>query len=175
MAVAAIITAGGSGSRMHQDIPKQFLTVNERPVIIYTLEAFERHPEIDAICVACLEGWERVLSSYARQFNITKLRYIVQGGGTGQESIKNGLFELEKYFAHDDVIMIHDGNRPLISSEIISDSLRVLRKYGNAVAAIPCAEVLMESVDGMSSGKFHKREHFFRTQTPHSFYLEYSM
>ena len=74
-----LLIAGGSGSRMHQDIPKQFLTVNERPVIVYTLEAFERHPEIDAVAVVCLEGWENVLSAYSKQFNITKLRHIIRG------------------------------------------------------------------------------------------------
>ena len=79
MANIAMLIAGGSGSRMHQDIPKQFLTVNERPVIVYTLEAFENHPEIDSIAVVCIEGWEQVLWAYARQFNITKLRYVVRG------------------------------------------------------------------------------------------------
>lgn len=78
MANIGLIIAGGSGSRMHQDIPKQFLTVNERPVIVYTLEAFEKHPEIDAVAVVCIEGWENVLSAYAKQFNITKLKHIIR-------------------------------------------------------------------------------------------------
>ena len=99
-----MIIAGGSGTRMHQDIPKQFLTVDERPIIIYTLEAFERHPEIDAVCVVCLEGWEQVLEAYAKQFNISKLKHIVHGGATGQDSARNGLFELEKYYAPDDTV-----------------------------------------------------------------------
>ncbi|MBQ7156032.1 MAG: 2-C-methyl-D-erythritol 4-phosphate cytidylyltransferase [Synergistaceae bacterium] len=171
MAVVAMITAGGSGSRMHQNIPKQFLTVNERPVIVYTLEVFERHPEIDAIAVACLESWENVLEAYAQQFNITKLKYIVPGGETGQESIKNGLFELEKHFAPNDIVMIHDGNRPMLPPEVISDSLRVVNKNGNAVAAIPCAEVIMETEDGLISTRTHRRETLRRTQTPHSFRL----
>ena len=171
MAVVAMLTAGGLGSRMHQDIPKQFLTVNERPVIVYTLEAFEKHPEIDAIAVVCIDGWQNVLEAYAQQFNISKLKYIVHGGQTGQESIKNGLFEIEKHCAPDDIVMIHDGNRPLLPPEVISDSLRVIRKYGNAVAVIPCAEVIMETEDGLISTKTHERRHLSRTQTPHSFYL----
>ena len=72
MANIALLIAGGSGNRMHQDIPKQFITVNERPVIVYTLEAFEKHPEIDAIAVVCIKGWEQVLIAYAKQFNISK-------------------------------------------------------------------------------------------------------
>ena len=171
MSVIAMVTAGGSGSRMHQNIPKQFLTVNERPVIVYTLEVFEKHPEIDAIAVACLESWENVLEAYAQQFNIRKLKYIVQGGKTGQESIKNGLFELEKHFQHNDIVVIHDGNRPMLSPEVLSDSLRVVRKNGNAVAAIPCAEVVMETEDKNISTCMYEREKLVRTQTPHSFYL----
>uniref|UniRef100_UPI0025DF0657 IspD/TarI family cytidylyltransferase n=1 Tax=Butyrivibrio sp. TaxID=28121 RepID=UPI0025DF0657 len=92
----ALIIAGGSGERMHQDIPKQFLSINDKPVIVYTLEAFEHHPEIDEIAVVCIEGWDQVLKAYARQFNITKLRTIVKGGDCGQASIRNGIYELEK-------------------------------------------------------------------------------
>lgn len=172
MANIALITAGGSGSRMHQDIPKQFLTVNERPVIIYTLEAFERHPEIDAIAVVCLEGWEQVLSAYAKQFNINKLKYIIPGGKTGQESIKNGLFELEKYYSPDDMIIVHDGNRPFLEAYIISDCIRVARNKGNAIAAIPCTEAILETEDGFISNTSHPREKLKRTQTPHAFHLK---
>ena len=173
MAVIALIIAGGSGSRMHQNIPKQFLTVDERPIIIYTLEAFEKHPEIDAIAVVCLEGWEQVLEAYAKQFNISKLKHIVHGGVTGQESARNGLFELEKHYSPDDIVMIHDGIRPLISSEVISDSIRVTRKNGNAVAAVYCTEPIVETEEGIiSSGMTFPREKLRRTQTPHTFYLK---
>ena len=89
MSNIALLTAAGSGSRIHQDIPKQFLHVNNKPIIIYTLEAFQRHPNIDEICVVILKGWEEILWAYARQFNITKLKYVVNGGATGQESIYN--------------------------------------------------------------------------------------
>ena len=88
MANVALLIAGGSGNRMGQSIPKQFLTVNERPVIVYTLEAFQKHPEIDAIAVVCISGWETVLQAYANQFNITKLKYIIAGGKNGQDSIR---------------------------------------------------------------------------------------
>ena len=87
----AVLTAGGIGSRAHQDLPKQFLTVENKPILIYTLEAFQQHPSIDEIYISCLEGWETVLEAYAKQFNITKLKRIVTGGATGQESIYNGL------------------------------------------------------------------------------------
>ena len=165
----ALIIAGGSGSRMHQDIPKQFLTVNERPVIVYTLEAFEKHPEIDAIAVVCIAGWEQVLWAYAKQFNITKLKYVVPGGENGQGSIRNGVFALEKHFSADDLVLIHDAIRPMVSAEIISDCIRVTREYGNAVTAIPCAEAMVWTDDDFVSGKTYPRANLKRTQTPQGF------
>ena len=90
----ALLTAGGTGTRMHQDIPKQFLHVKNKPILIYTLEAFERHPSIDAIIVVGLERWIDIIWAYAKQFNITKLKWVVSGGNTGHESIRNGLLEL---------------------------------------------------------------------------------
>ena len=92
----ALLTASGIGSRIKQDIPKQFIHVDNRPLIIHTLEKFQNHPNIDEICVVVLKGWEEMLKTYARQFNITKLKYIVNGGETGQLSIYNGLNEIKK-------------------------------------------------------------------------------
>lgn len=167
----ALIIAGGSGARMNQDIPKQFLTVNERPVIVYTLEAFEKHPEIDAIAVVCIEGWEHVLRAYARQFNITKLQWVIPGGESGQSSIRNGVFELEKNCDSDDVVLIHDAIRPMVSAEIISDCLRVAYACGNAITAIPCAEAMLKTQDGSCSDGSYPRENLRRTQTPQAFRL----
>lgn len=169
MANVGLLIAGGSGNRMHQDIPKQFITVNERPVIVYTLEAFENHPEIDAIAVVCIEGWEQVLWAYAKQFNITKLKYIVPGGKNGQDSIRNGVMELEKHFNADDLVLVHDAIRPMVSAEIISDNIRVARKYGNAITVIPCAEAMMQTEDGVVSVGSYPRDRLKRTQTPQAF------
>ena len=169
MSNIALLIAGGSGNRMHQDIPKQFITVNERPVIVYTLEAFEKHPEINAIAVVCIEGWDQVLWAYAKQFNITKLKYIIPGGKNGQDSIRNGVFELEKYFEYNDLVLIHDAIRPLVSAEIISDNIRVAREYGNATTVIPCAEAMLQTEDGVISFGSYPRDKLKRTQTPQAF------
>ena len=165
----ALLIAGGSGNRMHQDIPKQFITVNEKPVIVYTLEAFQNHPEIDVIEVVCIEGWEQVLWAYAKQFNITKLKHVVKGGENGQGSIRNGVFELEKYYDNDDIVLVHDAIRPMVSSEVISDNIRVALKYGNAVTVIPCAEAMMQTEDGIVSTGSYPRDRLKRTQTPQAF------
>ena len=171
MSTIALIIAGGTGNRMGQDIPKQFLTVNEKPVIIYTLEAFESHAEIDSIYVVCLEGWERILEAYARQFNIGKLKRVVCGGKNGQDSIRNGLFEIEKDFSKDDIVLIHDGIRPMVSADIISDCIVKTRQYGCAIATVPCAEAMLETNDSMKSCGTYPRDKLKRTQTPQGFRL----
>lgn len=167
----ALLIAGGSGARMHQDIPKQFLTVNEKPVIVYTLEAFQKHSEIDSIAVVCTAGWENVLQAYAKQFNITKLEHIFPGGDCGQASIRNGVFGLEKIFAPDDIVLIHDAIRPMVSADIISDCIVKTKKYGNAITVIPCAEAMMQTEDGIKSAGSYPRDRLKRTQTPQGFKL----
>lgn len=167
----ALLTAAGVGSRMHQDIPKQFIHINNKPVILYTLEAFQKSPLIDEIIVVTLPNWKDMILAYAKQYEITKLKYIVDGGKSGQESIRCGLNELKKSHDLHDVVMIHDGNRPMISQEIIADSFAVYQKYGSAVAAIPCTEAIFESEDGRSSEVSIPREKLLRTQTPHTYML----
>ena len=171
MSNIALILGGGSGSRMHQEIPKQFLTIDDCPVIIYTLEAFQRHPEIDAIAVVCLEGWENALKAYAGQFGISKLKHIIKGGDTNQASIKNGLDELEKIYKPDDIVLLHDGNRPLVSASIISDCIITTAKHGCAISAIPCVEAVMKTDDGITATESYPRETLRRTHTPHGFFL----
>ena len=171
MANIGLLIAGGSGSRMSQDIPKQFLTVNERPVIVYTLEAFQKHPEIDAIAVVCIDGWEQVLWAYAKQFNISKLQYVIPGGENGQSSIRNGVMELEKHYNPDDLVLIHDAIRPMVSAEIISDNIRVAMEHGNAITVIPCAEAMLQTEDGSASSGSYPRDRLKRTQTPQAFRL----
>lgn len=171
--VVALLTAAGMGTRMGQDIPKQFMYVENKPIIIHTMEAFQRHPGIDAILVVTLPAWIEVLRAYAAQFNITKLKWIVPGGETGQESIYNGLITLKKEMKKDDIIMVHDGNRCFVSGEIISNSLATLRIHGSAVAAIPCVEAVFRSSDnGKSATISIPREQLYRTQTPHTYFFE---
>lgn len=170
----AILTAAGIGTRMGLDIPKQFLHVHGKPLIVYTMEAFQRHPAIDGIVVVTLPSWIDVIKSYADGYNITKLKLIVPGGDSGQESIYNGIKALEENGESEDtVVLIHDGNRCLVTEEIISNSLAVYDKYGSAVAAIPCTEVVFRSGDsGEHSNEEIPREQLYRTQTPHTYSLK---
>lgn len=170
----ALLTAAGSGTRMGQDIPKQFMTIDECPVIIYTLKAFQQCQKIDAIAVICLKGWEVVLKAYANQFGITKLKYIFPGGDSNFHSIRNGLIGLkENGVSMDDIVLIHDGVRPLVSDDIISRNIETCIKFGYAVTGQFCKEVIMEYDDVEKHLKYLSipREKLVRTQTPHTYKL----
>lgn len=169
----AIIKAGGVGTRMGASIPKQFVNVNDKPVIIYTLEAFQRHPNIDQIVVVCVNGWHDNLRSYAQKYGITKLVKIVEGGETSLKSIKNGVDSLGDDYDENDVVLIHDANRPLVSEEIISSVLAESSKHGMAVAAIPCNdEIAIINEDGNSSDRFADHKQYRRIQTPDAYQLK---
>jgi len=169
----ALIIAGGSGNRMGQDIPKQFMFIDNCPIIIRTMDAFQQHPDIEAIAVVCLKGWETVLQSYANQYNITKLRWIFPGGASGMESIHNGIYGLEDQgCADDDLVLIHDSVRPLLSQDIISSNIAICKAYGYAITGIQCREAILESEDGFSSESSIPRDKLIRTQTPQTFRLK---
>lgn len=168
----ALLTAAGQGTRMGQDIPKQFLHVNDKPVIIYTLERFQNSPQIDAILVVTLPHWSDFIWSYANQFGITKLKWVVPGGETGQESIYNGLTKINEECPEDTVVVIHDGNRPMVDNEIIANGFSVYKYHGSAIAAIPCVEAVFRSETGESSNESIPRDQLFRTQTPHIYDLK---
>lgn len=170
MAIALII-AGGVGARMHQSIPKQFINVYDRPIIVYTMEAFENHPGISEIYVVCIDGWQEILKAYAKQFGITKLREVVTGGKTGQESIRNGIFAIEKNHNQNEVVLIHDAIRPMVTEEIISDCIVKTKQNGCAIATIPCTEAMMQTEDGFISTGSYPRDNLKRTQTPQGFLL----
>ena len=168
----AVIIAGGSGHRMGQDIPKQFINVHDKLVLIYTLEGFQKHPQIDAIEVVCIDGWLDVLWAYAKQFNITKLKWVISGGGTGQESIRNGIYNLEDNCSADDIIIIHDGIRPLVDDTVLSDVIIKCQKYGNAVTSLPYNEQIFVVDDEISTTKYIPRETLRRVSTPQAYKFE---
>ena len=169
----ALIIAGGVGARMNQDIPKQFINVYDKPVIVYTMEAFQQHPLIDAIEIVCLDGWCDVLWAYARQFGIAKLENVVRGGKNGQDSIRNGLYDIaERHYHDDDIVLIHDAIRPMISEDIISDNIRVCREHGNAITVVPCTAAMLKTYDSLSTTEQVPRDNLKITQTPQAFFVK---
>ena len=165
----ALIIAGGVGKRMKQDIPKQFIMVNDKPILLYTLESFENHPEVDAIMVVCLDGWQEILKGYAKKFNITKLKWIVAGGKTGQESIRNGVEALKDVCSEDDTVIIHDGIRPIIDELVLSDVIVKCHQYGNAVTSLPYNEQIFIIEDEYTTKKYIPRETLRRVSTPQAY------
>lgn len=146
----AIIFAGGSGTRMNtKSRPKQFLEFRGKPIIIYTIELFENHPLIDGIVVVCLEDWIPFLRKMLRKFEITKVSDIVAGGETGQASIRNGLEAAERLFPGDSVVMIHDGVRPLITEQTITDNIECVRHHRTCITCVAATETfIVQKPDG---------------------------
>ena len=165
----ALIIAGGNGKRMGQDIPKQFINVYDKPILIYTLESFQKHPDVQKIEVVCLDGWHDILRAYAKQFGITKLEWIVSGGASGQESIRNGVMNLRGTCADDDVVIIHDGIRPMIDEAVISDVIVKCKTHGNGVTALPYNEQIFIKDDEESTTRYIPRETLRRVQTPQAY------
>lgn len=167
----AIIIAGGSGHRMGQDIPKQFINVYDKPILVYTLMGFQNHPMIDTIEVVCIDGWEKVVWAYAKQFNIDKLKWIVTGGNSGQESIRNGVYNLEGKCGDEDTIIIHDGIRPLVDDSVLTDVILKAHKFGNAVTSMPYNEQIfvVSKDDDSTTTQYIPREIIRRVSTPQAY------
>lgn len=165
----AILTAGGTGTRMGNNVPKQFITVNEKPIIIYTLQKFQECDGIDEIVVACVREWQPMLGAYCKEFGITKTVHIVDGGETGIDSIKNSLKVLDQP-DNDDIILIHDGNRPLVDDKVIKENISTAQKVGATSTYIDIHDGIVRVDDALNIlGSNLKREHIKSTQTPHCF------
>ena len=165
----ALIVAAGKGQRTRQDIPKQFINVYDKPILIYTLENFQKHPDIDRIVVSCLDGWHDILRAYAKQYEITKLTDIVLGGRTVQESYRNGIYALEGTAEENDIVILHDGIRPMIDEAVLSDVIVTCRKYGNGVSSLPYNEQIFRKKDEISTVEYINRDTLRRVQTPQAY------
>lgn len=166
----AIIFAGGTGQRMKsEDIPKQFLKVDGKPIIIHTLEKFSKHREIDMIVVACLESWIDELKQLIKQYQITKIKAIVPGGKSGHESIHNALFKACETASDNDIVLICDGVRPMVSEKLITDCIVTVQKYGTAVPVTPSIDSVLWSHDGEECDRSLPRKEMFITQAPQGY------
>lgn len=167
----AVIIAGGVGSRMGMSIPKQFVHVYDKPVLIYTLEGFEKHPEIDEIVCVCIPTWIETLRVLLKQYKISKCRTIVEGGGSCQESISKGVYALETKCTEDDNVIIHDGIRPMVDAEVLSDVLSVCRCCGNGVTSLPYNEqiFIVDKDNPSTTRQYIPRETLRRVSTPQAY------
>lgn len=170
----AVIFAGGSGQRMRtKDVPKQFLELHQKPIIIYTLEHFEKHPDIDAIVIACKEDWIDHLSSLIYKYRIDKVKKIVPGGTTGQMSIYNGLVAAHEVAGSEkSVVLIHDGVRPLINEQLISDNIQSVINNGSAITTSVVKETILVVNDNKGIEQVPDRAKSRVAKAPQSFWLD---
>lgn len=168
-----LIFAGGSGVRMNtKGMPKQFLQMNGKAIIIHTLEYFERCKDIDTIVVVCLEEYIEYLQSLLSANRITKVKRIVPGGKCGQESIYHGLCAAEEIADGEDIVLIHDGVRPLISEELLSSSIQMVKEKGNAITVTPATETIVQTENGETISNIIDRKSCYIAKAPQSFYLK---
>ena len=170
-----VIFAGGVGSRMHsKDRPKQFLEMYNKPIIIHTLEYFENHPMIDAIVVVCIKDWIPYLEKLLYKFRIDKVKKIVPGGETGQLSIYNGLRAAKEIAGEEkSIVLIHDGVRPLISENLITNNIETVMKHGSAITTAKVKETILVVNEGKSSIDYVPSRNNSRVaKAPQSFWLD---
>lgn len=169
----ALILAGGVDPGFRMAIPKQFVIVENCPIVIYTMQVFQKHQEIDGIIVSCLHGWKEMVQAYAKQFRITKLMQIVEGGSDAQESSRKGVEWLRQHGKAEDLVVVHDAIRPLVTEDLISDSIKCCREYGMGVAAVRSMDTMMYTKDGVTGQENIMRDSIRRIQTPQAYRLDY--
>ncbi len=164
----AIITAAGKGTRAHLEVPKQFYKVYNKPLLAYTLEAFQKCTDIDSIVLVLSQEYIDEGHAIVKEYGISKANYFCVGGETNQMSIFNGFKALSSVAKDNDIVVVHDGVRCLVSPEIISSNIETCKTKGNGITAIPCNEAMLYTEDGFSSSKSIDRSKIYKTQTPHS-------
>ena len=167
-----IILAGGIGSRVGAKIPKQFIEIYGKPIIAYTIEIYQNHPEIDEIEIVCVKSHIETLKQIISKYKYDKVKWIVEGGVDFQHSVINGIFNLKNYLSSDDVVLVHYGVAPLTTPDIISDSIAISRKKGNSVSATPCY-LLLGTNDGGESKMWIDRDKVMQLNGPQGFKYEY--
>jgi 2-C-methyl-D-erythritol 4-phosphate cytidylyltransferase len=166
-----LIFAGGAGRRMNsRSKPKQFLKLYGKEIIIHTLENFQNHPDVDNIVVVCIKGWITYLQKLLAQYRMDKVRLIVAGGKTGQESIYNGLCALSDFAPEDSIVLVHDGVRPFVTDTLISDCIKSVKKNGSAITVTPATETIVE-LDGKKIDNITDRSKCYLAKAPQCFYL----
>ena len=168
----AIIFAGGSGVRMGAGIPKQFLEVNGKPIIIHTLQLFQYHKKIDKIYISVLEEYSPYMDGLVKEYQLTKVAGIMHGGETAQDSIYIALKKAGQENPEDSIVLLHDGVRPFVAYDVISKNIKSVKEHGNAITCTPCYETILLSKNGENVDKVPYRKETYAAQAPQSFYLK---
>lgn len=170
-----ILLAGGVGKRMHSEIPKQFLKVNGKPIIVYSIENFQRNDQIEKIVVVCVKDWIGYLLDLIQKYSLTKVEWVIEGGETSHDSIRNGVFFLLDKINSDDYILVHDAVRPVLPQKAINEVIRVAYEKGNASSSIACHPPIVYTEDFMSGIRDIDREHVMLTASPQVYRYELAL
>ena len=168
----AMIFAGGSGVRMGAGIPKQFIEINGKPIIIHTAQLFEFHKMIDKIYISTLEDYIPYVEALVQEYHLTKVAAVIPGGETAQDSIYNGLIRARQDNEGDSIVLLHDGVRPFVDYDVISENIKSVERNGNAITCTACFETILLSKDGDSVDSVPYRKETFAAQAPQSFRLQ---
>lgn len=164
-----ILLAGGIGKRMGAEIPKQFIKVKDKPIIVYTIEKFQKNENIDEIVVVCVKDWADYVRELVKEYSLTKVKWIIEGGKTGHDSIRNGVFFLRDKIEPEDFVVIHDAVRPILPQKAIDEVLRVAHENGNASSSIVCHPPIVYTEDKISGIKDVDRDHVMLTASPQAY------
>ena len=164
-----ILLAGGAGKRMQAEMPKQFIEVKGKPIVVYTIEKFQQNPQIEKIVVVCVKDWIDHLKELIKKYALTKVEWITEGGSTGHDSIRNGVFFLRDKIDPDDFIIVHDAVRPVLPQKAIDEVLRVAHENGNASSSIACHPPIVYTEDFKSGITDVDREHVMLTASPQAY------
>ena len=164
-----VILAGGVGTRMGTAMPKQFIDVNGKPVIVHTISNFEKNDKIDSVLIVCNADWMDHVKKLVDEYDLKKVKWVVKGGKTSHDSTRNGLFHLRDILEPDDFVIIHDAARPILPQGAIDEMIRVAHKEGNASLAIPCYETVIYTDDQISGIEELERSKLMRVQTPQAY------
>lgn len=169
----AVILAGGVGSRVGANIPKQFIEICGKPILAYTVEKFQEHPQIDAIEIVCISSYLDYMEEMKNKYSLDKVKWIAEGGSTFQESVMNGINNLRDKLEDDDIVLVHFGASPFVEEEIISDAIRVCRDKGNAISTTPFYVLSGIKDDDTKSSTWIDRDTIACMNSPHAFRYQY--
>ena len=166
----ALVLAAGSGTRMNNELPKQFLMVNEKPLFVYSVQTFQNNPKVDVIVIATNANNIELVRDYCKQFGLDKVKSVIAGGDTRQASVYNGLKEIEKFISSPkDIVLIHDSARPLVSDRIIKESVEACIEFGAVDTVIQASDTIVKSNDDQTIGEILNRQEIYQSQTPQTF------
>ena len=168
---AAIILAGGKSSRNQQNIPNQFINIQGKPVIVYCLEAYQSHPAVDDIYIVCLKGWEQIVTAYAEQYGISKLRCLIPAAASGILSVKNGLEAVSPQYSDDDIVIFQESNRPMVTVDMISKLLQATYETGCATIS-QSARDRVQFIHRDGKAKYVDRDSLVDLQSPEAYRFE---